>query len=124
MSWQDKCRADGGRVTVVPDGANKGEPCCAFLRNKGTRSEHWEYDTSYESLLEKMRRVTGIVGEKQDTALGALVQARDDVKQAVIDNTAGAVPGVVGHLLGVPPWLVLAVAGYVGWRFLNHKLKS
>lgn len=112
-TWRDRCRAAGGFPTVFPLGPDAGAPACRFGAGAQLR-----YEAADESIGERISRTLGIAGETIDKAAGAAVDARD----SVIENTKGAVPALLGHVLGIPSWAVLALAGYVGWHVLNAYL--
>lgn len=116
MSWQQACYDAGGFPTVFPPQANgpTGEPACRFRNSDGSL----RYEEADEGFLEQLKRKAEIAGDQVDIALGDLVDKRDQVLEA----TRGAVPGVLGYALGIPPWAVLLIAGYVGYRFLESYL--
>lgn len=114
MTWQDSCRAAGG--TPVPDDGKGSGPSCRFIGP--ATAAHPNGTVTYKpadmGLLERLAYTTShtstALAEAKDKALGEVVAARDTALTA--SGLDHGLPGVVGKLLGIPPWLVLvAVAG-------------
>lgn len=120
-TWQEKCRAQGQRPAVFPDGPNMGEPACQYFDRAGTP----RYAAADLTLAERLGAWMTTTTETGQKAAGAVVAGRDTVVGAIGESTGlnKGLAGLTGKLLGVPHWVVLAAVGYVAYRILEKETR-
>lgn len=106
-------RADNVRN---PDSLSPGDPACRFRDADGVL----RYESAERTFAEKLKATLDSLGDSTAKLAGAVVEKAEGVTQSLgLDK---GVLGVVGKLLGVPPWLLLAAGLGIGYLVVRDVL--
>lgn len=114
--WEAEVKARGGAVVRLPVGVRyAGELGARYVVPKSPEHPN---GLRYEAAPFNVRAADALANAKDEAfkALGKVVDVRDAVVEAT--GVKDGALGVAANVLGVPRWLMLAVALFVGYSML------